>query len=808
MAKLVIEDFKVGLDRRRMNETSLAGSLIVLENAHITRGGEIEKSEAYIRFCNLPNNTYGLKAIRDGFVVFGSDDITPTLLNSNPPVRYQRLWEQGGSNSSAKFTITGQVAADTFTSIKADTIELLGATTTCPADVDTWQSLIVDAINEYSGTSGYGAWLGENKEINIFATAPGTTSNGFALTFVETGTVTVATQTAFANGSAATNPNMIAVLSVALYDGKPYVIADYDDGIIRHWYNGVKVKSFRSSKGRAKFSIVTGTPAVNAVGSFYISQFAVTCGITSILVDTTELLVHPVTYDNTDVASEINFAKKLVDAINENSNASGFTASVEAGRKIIIRNEIPGDNGNGDVVNITTTGSITIQDVNNMDGGVNAARVTDIKVNSVSIFEAGVDVDWAESNADTAQAIAAAINSNSVASGYEAVSYGASVLIRRIEDGVAANGHEVKITTSGVITVDPTTTEISGGNTVPTEIEPGRYVKTMKRKTYILSESSMYYSAVDKPNDFEDTGSGFDNLSTNTSGAEQLIALANYFENLAIISRKTIQIWFVSDDPDQNQQLQVLNNTGTIAPNSVIEFGDNDVFYLSESGVRSIRARDTTNAAFVNDVGIAIDELIQEEILKDSVAAAAAVGLLEPRQGRYHLVIGNTVYVFSFFPSSKISAWSTYKPGFKIEAMDFQGQTVACRSRNAIYKIGSATKRIYDARQTRVITPFLSANDPAVVKDFSGIDIACQGTWDIYAATDPLQIDEEGYPLMESFEIIGSITGTTYNETGGENGHVAFEASCTHVALMLVNRDTEYARIGNITLHFDGGESQ
>ena len=42
MPYILVEDFRNGLDTRRMNVTATPGSLVTLTNAHITRGGEIE----------------------------------------------------------------------------------------------------------------------------------------------------------------------------------------------------------------------------------------------------------------------------------------------------------------------------------------------------------------------------------------------------------------------------------------------------------------------------------------------------------------------------------------------------------------------------------------------------------------------------------------------------------------------------------------------------------------------------------------------------------------------------------------------
>ena len=59
---LVIENFNAGMDTRRTALTSKTGTLQLLSNAHITRGGEIEKRKAFSPFAQLPANTYGMQA--------------------------------------------------------------------------------------------------------------------------------------------------------------------------------------------------------------------------------------------------------------------------------------------------------------------------------------------------------------------------------------------------------------------------------------------------------------------------------------------------------------------------------------------------------------------------------------------------------------------------------------------------------------------------------------------------------------------------------------------------------------------------
>ena len=62
MPYVLVEDFRGGLDSRRTNVTSVPGSLVQLTNAHITRGGEIEKRRAFVKLADLPSDTLGLAA--------------------------------------------------------------------------------------------------------------------------------------------------------------------------------------------------------------------------------------------------------------------------------------------------------------------------------------------------------------------------------------------------------------------------------------------------------------------------------------------------------------------------------------------------------------------------------------------------------------------------------------------------------------------------------------------------------------------------------------------------------------------------
>ena len=89
MPYILVDDFRGGLDTRRLDVTANPGTLVTLKNAHITRGGEIEKRQAFVSLATLPTNTFGLAAAGGQIYVFGSDaasSVNFAVLAVNSPV--------------------------------------------------------------------------------------------------------------------------------------------------------------------------------------------------------------------------------------------------------------------------------------------------------------------------------------------------------------------------------------------------------------------------------------------------------------------------------------------------------------------------------------------------------------------------------------------------------------------------------------------------------------------------------------------------------------------------------------------------
>jgi putative flippase GtrA len=687
MPYFAIEDFRSGMDTRRMPVLSVPGSLLSLVNGHINRGGEIEKRLAFVKQIAMPANTFGLAAVGGTLYTFGS-----------------------------------------------------GASVTFPAGSPS--NLVYQQLAHPSGAS------------------------------------------------------MAKVLQVSAFDGKPYVIAQYDDGAVYHFYNGTRHAEFIEARARASFTITGGTTG----GTSATASFTVTGGInssgdrvTSIRAGTYAILTQPVQHTGDNATT----AAALAAAINSFVGNPDFTATA-AGAVVNLTAVTPGTAFNGLGLTINRTGSFTVGSVGNLSGGVDNA-ITALTVDGVAII--GEQINHTGDNNATAALVAAAINEHQSAPEYRALAVGNKVNVIIQTAGAANNGKTLAITKTGNVTTNVASIALANGANLTVGANtstylPGEYAKPAKTKVYSTAANLVHFSGIDTPLESNDTTkeAGFLNLASNAEGSERLTSIANYQTNLAFFSERTVQVWFVDVTAAGNSQLQVLNNTGAIAPSSVQEIGDSDVFYLSESGIRSLRARDSSNAAFATDIGNPIDTMVLADINADRLTVRESKAVLEPRDGRYMLAVGSKCYVFSYFPASRVSAWSIYEPGFAVTDWAIIGRRLYCRgSDGKLYLLGGKNGTTYDNTEAVAYVPYVDGKQPATKKTFTGMDMASEGLWKVEIAPDPLN--------MNALETVAFIEETTFSKS-----NVAFQARSTHLAMKLTSQGTGYAKVGSLVIHFEGGD--
>jgi len=603
-------------------------------------------------------------------------------------------------------------------------------------------------------------------------------------------------------------PALVRVLSTDNFNGKIYAVAEYSDGSIYHFYDGVRVTDWDD--------IANSVAGVQALATLLAKRVDAINEVMAVATNNTIVV--------TAAAPGVPFNYTA-------SVANGGAVNDQSLTPTLSQASVPG------VAAVAATCSFTI--TGGSDGqGVN--QITSIVVGGLALLN--VPMDWVSSNNATASAIASHINTNMPGAQWTASASGAVVTFTARDMGTAYNGKALTVGVSGDVSVVIATPSVGGVNPVAGTAQvvtftiggtfegldvfnitintttvtargnasgTGQFVRTLGQKMYATNSSLMHFSGfVGTPGtpdptqwDTATTGAGFINMSTQDGGSADLTGLAVYQNRMAVFSRRNVQIWTVDPDESQNKQDQVLSGLGTKSPRTLAAFGDLDVFFLSESGVRSLRARDASNMASADDVGSPIDgELLAYMNYLDEALVTQAVAVAEPFEGRYLLAIGPTIYVFSHFPGAKVSAWTTYSldeiaPNAVVTDWAVSYSSLIARVGDQLCLYGGQSGQEYatnDEFEYEVQLPFLDAGQPGQTKNIHGVDLGVEGIWTVFLALDPQQPDVK--------EIIAKVEGSTYG-SWGTNSAVG---QSTHFSLTLKNKARGYARLANLMIHFTG----
>lgn len=423
----------------------------------------------------------------------------------------------------------------------------------------------------------------------------------------------------------------------------------------------------------------------------------------------------------------------------------------------------------------------------------NVGDTVDILVDGVSAT--GGPVAWVGTVDDMAAALAAAIDGTTSSPDYIAtfVSSTDAFRLEAAEPGEAANGRVPTVVNTGTAFVIDTGAFVFGVDPYDTST---RYVRTIDTKEYTLSGSDLQFSSIGDPSDWDGenggTGFGFIDTSSYTSGSEDLTAVVEFRDAGAVFSQRTIQIWRLEADPDDNALRQRLRNTGTSCPKSITQYGDGDIFYLDESGLRSLRARDSSSAASTYGVGVKVDPLIVAKLRSLTEGERSlVVGLIEPVTGNFWLIMKDTIFVYAFFEEEKVSGWTTYLPGFTVDDAVVFDRRVYLRSGDTIYVYGGLeTGQETDDTVAEMWTAYQDGEDPAKAKTWRGFDAAVSGEWAVAVGASLQDTDEE--------DDVCIISRTTYNDE-----RIGLVGQSTHLNLRLRSRGDGPAVVGACALHYE-----
>jgi hypothetical protein len=842
MAYLVVENFSAGLDTRKHPLTAKPGTLQTLKNAHISRGGEIEKRKAFVQYASLAGlgfQTFGMEAGANTIYVFGSD---PEISSPGMPVGtfYQRLQHPDGA------AMTGVVYSTLYGGYPFVLAKF--------ADGKTYPFYNGQIIGDFINGVTRSSMSSENDIAANLASVINAYGEGYSAT-VTGATVTVTGPAGVEFKATATTDAPITATIATIQQAKAAVA---------------------EVQAAGSFVVTNGSASVRAsVTKNYLVGISTTPGITGIYANGVNILgslsAGYIDYDTPNLPTgptwsdpSQRLAYTIAYHVNANTLVSEYTASYNyggsstAGGFTIYGPEQQPQNYNNDelwiefdadptgtayIQELITVATITaspynagrfIGKVGTFAGGVRNA-VTSIKVDGVEVL--GPGVQWTASNSATMTALAAQINSWTSSVEYVASVDAGKLVIKGIAgSGSTPNGRIISVSVVGDVVIGSLLTMSGGTAAVAAVPQKSTYALsgfginkkvtfvatptldsanpiywgatrvanttpvsalTYKTKAHLTSGSSLFFSGVNQPTKWGENGvgAGFINLSNNNGGNETLTGLALYQGNLAAFSRRTVQVWAIDTDPALNKQGQVLSNTGALGAGSIVSVGDIDVFFLSDSGIRSLRARDSSNAAVVNDVGTPVDGLVLADLAGMTDAQKAACpAIIEPIDGRYWIAIGSKVYVFSYFPNSSVAAWSVYEPGFDITKFTTKEGRVYARAGNTIYLYGGTNNAQYDGSTVELVLPYLDGGKPAHMKTIEGLDMTCEGTWAVEMGMDPL--------APNARDTASTVTQPTFSL-----GRVGSSGIGTHVGIRMVSSSPGYARLANLIVHFKLNES-
>lgn len=297
------------------------------------------------------------------------------------------------------------------------------------------------------------------------------------------------------------------------------------------------------------------------------------------------------------------------------------------------------------------------------------------------------------------------------------------------------------------------------------------------------------------------TGRGYINISLQDADAEVLTSIEVYYDKLAIFSTESVQIWAVDPDPAQNAFTQLLRAAGTSSPRSPLQYGSGDVLFLDPSGVRSVKAKDSSNSAAVSDIGSPVDPTVQViRGLQGGPYMDKAISLLEPSVGRFWMVFPTQILVLSYFPGPKITAWSQFTlpelGAATIQHAVTSGGKVFLRdSADNIWVYGGVDSSTFNNCGVEIRLPYLDGKKPGHRKLFQGFDATVSGTWRVAVSLDFNNPDAE--------ETIATITQPTWNA-----GRIEQQGYDSHFSMRFYNDDALPATISNCAVHYEMADAE
>ncbi len=591
---------------------------------------------------------------------------------------------------------------------------------------------------------------------------------------------------------------MTAVLDVELFDGQFYVIAEYNNGDVLHFYKGKLVEEIYKGSGRFSGSVAGVADAlVSAIAADGYIVRSIPSG--------------PITRLYIEGRAGQSYAVE--------ASVSNLGKTDDGRATVVVQRRAVQPKG---LVRATATLSVL----------ATSGTITALKVEGVSLIPAPITA--VADIHETADALRVAINSGTGAHGFSATRVGPTVTI---SSDKPVNGRLLQVTqsaagvTSGNVLFDGYQSQNAGQSQLvmvqfegayepedryqikidgklygfsggPTTV--GRSAKTHRNKLFTPGGSVLNFSALNDPTRWgldqtgQNIGAGFVNMQTAWGGSEPITAIENFNGSLAVFSASCVQIWDMDPDPQKIQLVQTIPNIGAVSRRASVagmSGVDASVMFLSRAGIRTINPRGSSVFGSLGNIGAPVDALV----LADMAASGTAIlekscAFVEPSTDNVFVLVGTRAYRLVYDASNKISAWTRADLPGVFDHVAVAGDSVCALSGDAVYQYGGPSGDDVTDAEIVVEMPYLALEKPAHIKALTGIDVTCEGSWIVEMRTDP------SHP--EAKITIAEVQGSTWI---GPN--VLNVGQTTHASFVLRCKSPGPASLSALCIHYETGNA-
>lgn len=273
-----------------------------------------------------------------------------------------------------------------------------------------------------------------------------------------------------------------------------------------------------------------------------------------------------------------------------------------------------------------------------------------------------------------------------------------------------------------------------------------KIVTKRKEKIYAANGPNVSYCKTGDPRDWTTASdAGFLPAGLQATGSDQVTGLGDFQSSLVIFFSDSSQVWAVASDPSTNALTGIVENVGTIFSRAARALAG-DLFFLSQSGFRSISLLALTANLQDQDVGNAIDKLVVPAFSTTD----DPLSIYYPKLGQWLCINGSTVWVYSFSRTAKLSAWAEFNFPFAIDDATVLNQELYFRSGDSVYKVDSTAFSDNGSIPLVDVQMFYQdANRPDVLKQFMGFKSIGTGspTVSFLYAADNQTLESEAYEL-------------------------------------------------------------